>query len=399
MNPRSPGGQWLIARSPRTADPTQQSWSIGPPSAAAPFDPAAGFPWAREGGEVTFVATLDPSEQAWAVGPPQNVVLETAWSGDPEVVTLATNDDPTVPAWAVGPPQNAVVAQSFNVPDETQYQSGVDDSAQAWAVAPPQAAGAFDPSTGFPWARQGDEPQAAPSPDDTQQAWSVGTPLNTALATVFNTPDDATFIATLDDTLPALTIQPPVFVPVFALTAWAIETGDERQAIPVEDPSVQAWAIGQPQNAVAATTFNVPQDQTDAFVVDDTTPALTLQPQAAAAFDPASGFPWPRPDDVAQPTWWTPDETTQPWTIAPIPFIFRAPDDLPFAWWARVEEDVAWSAWASVAGAVVTVTGGYPPTGAASAQTPPGSAAHLTPGSSGSAQTPIGDASHPTPKR
>lgn len=401
MNPRTPGGQGLIARTPRASDPTQQSWPIGPPSAAAPFDPAAGFPWAREGGEVPSVPTLDPSEQAWAVGPPLNVVVQTAWIGDPEVVTLATNDDPTVPAWAVGPPQNAVVAQTFPQPsdDERQAVPAPDDSIQSWAIQPPAAAG-FDPATGFPWARQGDEVGAAPGVDDTAQAWAVQPPLNAVIAQAFNTPDDAAFTPIVDDTVPALPITPPPYVPVFQVTAWPVETLDERQAVPVDDPSIQSWAVGPALNAVQALAFNVPDDASFVPTPDETSQAYAIQPQAAAAFDPANGFPWPRPDDIAQPTWWTPDDTAQPWPIAPpVPLVFNVPGELPFAYWARVDENVAWSSWAAVSGAIPTVTGGHGPDAtAAIGSTPPGTATASRPAGNAAASVPSSKAVGPTPR-
>jgi hypothetical protein len=205
-----------------TSDDTGQSYAIQPPAAAA-FDPAAGFPWPREGDESQAQPDVDDTPQAWAVGPPQNAVIAQPVIGDSDVPQFIPTVDETSQAWPVQPPaaapfdpangfpynaddserfyqqqltddnvgyalglvpQNATQAQAFNTPDEAAAVPVVDDTAQPWAIAPPAAA--FDPSAGFPWPNDDIVQPVWTVSDPTEQAWAVG-PL--PMLRAFNSPE------------------------------------------------------------------------------------------------------------------------------------------------------------------------------------------------------------------
>lgn len=178
------------------------------------------------------------------------------------------------------------------------------------------AAGTFDPSTGFPWAREGDDAQAQALPveDPSAQAWAVGPPQNAVQLRAFAVEGgEVQAVPGEDPSIQAWAVRPPVNA--VQLQAWSRE-GEETVAVPGEDPTVPAWAVGPPQNAVRLQAFTQP-DETQAQPGDDPTgQAYPIQPPAAAGFDPASGPPWAREgaEELARPT---PDDTPQAWSVGP----------------------------------------------------------------------------------
>lgn len=188
----------------------------------------------------------------------------------------------------------------------------LDDSAQSWSVTAP------------PFIPPPDDPQpAAPLAfDDTQQAWTVQVSAAAGFdpATGFPWPvADADGPAPLafDDTSQSWTIAiPPPFVAV---------PDDPPAAAPVfTEDTAQSFAIQPPAAAAFDPASGFPWANEDAQQLlsgqDDTAQAWAVQPIAAvAAFDPATGFPWTAPQDIIeQPTW---DDSVQSWPVAAAPFV------------------------------------------------------------------------------
>jgi len=377
-------------------DETVQSWAIRPP---ASFDPAAGFPF----------NTPDEAYQSQCF---------------PDPTTDIAN--------AFGPPLNAVSAQAFNVPDEGAYQTTVDETAPALTLGIPA-----ELTTPF---NKPDEAGPQSNLDDTSPAWAVGPPLNATQAQAFNVPDEGAAQAKLDETSQSYAIQPPA-VAAFDPAAgfpWNQDEGERFVQSQIVDDAIN-WALGQPPlNAVSAQAFNLPDEggyQTaQPTVIDDTSQSYAIQPPAAAAFDPAGGFPWPVDDvvvswptyiDDAAQSWsvnppalvpWntadegtyqpTGDETVQPWAVAPPTSTFvpgsgfpwnQTEAERPFPAWTIDADAIYGNSWAAPLGFITVVVGGFPPIAIARASISRAVARLHLPGGRGTAATPGGAATNPKP--
>ena len=360
-------------------DDTDQAWSPIPPAAAV-FDPASGFPWAREGGEVQAERVQDDTPQGWPPGPAwgtysstfSNLVSAEAYAIEGGEVAAQPTVDPSVQTYAIQPPAAAAfnpgtgfpwdangadtptVDQNVPEPDlgvefgtpqfdpsagtawnqdegERFVQSYiVGEDWQAWAVQPPAVVVTVNQLTAF----NGDPQnwQAEPGSDPSVQSWAVGPPQNATQALAFNQPEDEPYATVDDPTVPALSIQPPPYIPVFQATAFTGDP-DNWQQVPLEDPSVQSWAVQPPLNADRMTAWSsdfttVAPTTTD----DDTSQSYSIQP-VAAAFDPST-VTWTGRDDIVQPVWQVQDDTAPAWTPSPPPspaaFSNEHPDEPPF---------------------------------------------------------------------
>jgi hypothetical protein len=460
-----------------TVDPSVQSYAIQPPAVAG-FNPATGFPWARfederfvasrdaadPDFEVAFgvetiaidytygswsgtfgnaasselwnqdqsaldVSVVDPTSQTYAIQPPAafNPNAGFPWNQDQgeRFVDLRLVTDDTAFGYAIQPPVVAVTTVLTGpAVDELQAQPIVDDTPQPWAVQIPPVLSAY--------AVDGGEVQFQPGIDDSVQSWPVRPPLNAVLAQAFNTPDEAPYDVVDDPTVPTYAIQPPPYIPVFALTAF---NGDSEtwQQVPGDDPSVQAWAITPPQNADRLTAWNGDEpslsagpavddtaqsyaiapvaaafdpstvswtSQADELVtgqlVDDTAQAYTIQP-VAAAFDPST-VTWTGRDDIVQPVWAIADDTGQSWAVGPLPMLraFNEPQLEPIAPAWFIDHMTSTTTTATL-GVETTYIGGYPPGGTASTTIAFGTATGPLVGARGTGPTPGGDAVNPKP--
>jgi hypothetical protein len=345
-----------------TADDTAQPWAVAPP-AATPFDPATGFPWTIADGE-RYVVSGDVAEP------------------DSAVAFGFTLYDP-----AAGFPWNQDQGERF-----VASQMVADDTPSGPGLAPPAAPAVTALSA---WAVDGGEVQAVPVDDSTIQSWAVRPPLNATQALAFNQPDEAAYVTVEDPTVPALAVTPPPYIPVFASTAFTGDPENWPQA-PGEDPSVQAWAVQPPLNAVAAQAFNQPDEAAFAPVLDDTSQAYSIQP-VAAGFDPATVV-WTGRDDIVQPVWSIPDDTSQAWAIGPLPMLraFNEPQEPVIPAW--VIDHQAMTSWAATLGAVIgTGSVGFIPGGIVPAFRAAGRVINPTAGGHAALPVPTGTVESPAP--
>lgn len=354
--------QWpLDVIADATPDPTVQSYAIQPPAAAG-FDPATGFPWARDDNEL-FVRDQNVPE-------PDSAVEFGVSLFDP----------------ANGFPWNADEGERFVT------AALIGEDWQAWAVQPPAAVTTVTQLSAF--AVDGGEVLAQPTADESVQAWAVGPPQNAVAALAFNTPDEAREIPVEDPTVPTYAIQPPPYIPVFQETAW---TGDPEnwQQVPDDDPSVQSWAIQPPLNADRMTAWNGDGGEVQATTVTDDT-VLVWPIAAVNAFDPST-TPWTGSDDIVQPVWAIADDTAPAWSPVPPPVgIFNIPQEMaPDAW--VIDQPQPQGIWAATFGFIPTVIGGFPPGATAAGHTVGLSGTNASPRGGASGPTPGGNASNPKP--
>lgn len=256
---------------------------IAPPSG---FNPATGASWQGDAQQdrCTQRQDYDPTEQAWAVGPPLNAVQQRAWTDPQADPPPALTYDPTDQSWAIGPPQNAVQLNAWlierDLPDQTRWWYDSQDG----GIPPRPFAAPFDPSTGFPWNRDRDYPDQTAVWYQPDELAFIPEPTTENLAPLWNQGDD-----TADRTIKTF------------------------------DPTDQAWSVGPPQNADRLTQWAMPREESGPpATVDPTDQPYAIQPPAAAAFDPANGFPWngdERQDQTRQPVWYEPSE--QAWAVQP----------------------------------------------------------------------------------
>jgi hypothetical protein len=243
--------------------------------------------------------------QAFAVGPPAE---KTTPQNVPDEATFWANADESVQAWAIQPPLNATQAQAFNTPDEGAYSPTIDDTAPALSLGIP--AEKTTPQN-VP-----DEGTYKPTLDDTAPAWAVQPPLNAVQAQAFNTPDEAAAAPSVDETSQSYAIQPPAaaaFDPASGFP-WNQDEGERYVQSLIVDDTI-TYALGRPPlNVVLMQGTNVPDEGGYQTSTDETVQAWAIQPPAAAAFDPAGGFPWQVDDVIVRwPT--ATDDTSQPWSI------------------------------------------------------------------------------------
>jgi hypothetical protein len=364
---------------------------------AAAFDPSTGFPWNQDAGE-SFVQLQfwQDDTPASFVGVPLNAILKTAWSNDTnEGFVLESFRADDTPAALGTPPFNVSQKAAWDGDSEVPpYVPGQDDTPAPFVGAP------LNVTQLTAWAVEGGEVQQQPGDDPSVQSWAVGPPLNAVALSAFNGDSDVPpNVTTEDPSVQSWAVQVVGAAPVFDPSTgfpWARE-GGEVVATPTVDDTIPPF-VGVPLNATSAQAFNQPDEATFAPVTDDTAQPYSIQPVAAAGFDPSTGFPWPKGDDIVQPVWAITDDTAQAWTPQPIPFVGNVPQDVALEPW-MVPDDLG-ASWIAAQGGVVVVTGGHgPDSGSAYNPTAPGYALSPVPGGSATGPTPSGSATSPRPQR
>jgi len=213
---------------------------------------------------------------------------------------------------------------------------------------PGTGAPAFDPATGFPWQPEDrqDRSLARTDYDPTEQAWAIGPPSNVVAQSVWTDVHefgDQTR-RDYDPSEQAWSVGPPQNAVL--LSNWTVEYHFPDQSRRDYDPSEQSWAIGPPLNADRLTQWTSPQDE-PAFAqgIDSTDQAWPVQSPTAAAFDPATGFPWTVESDLPDQSQRTAPEEQQAWSPQPVVGLsaFTDPQADPAPALTADPTDQAWS--------------------------------------------------------